>query len=150
MEDKYIMKYIKLFEEFISEGKLNIEKITKATMIRLKDILNEGITSQPNKVASEFRKELKDMKSHFGFRLKNNTIHWDGVKKTMKASEGSEGFEPSKGGIIPMYMYWVSKYRNDKAGKYTKLKQEIEKFGITLSPQSNKRDGRDSFTVTIK
>jgi len=47
-------------------------------------------------------------------------------------------------------MYWVSKYRNDKAGKYTKLKQEIEKFGITLSPQSNKRDGRDSFTVTIK
>ena len=123
--------------------------ITEA-MIKLKDIIKEGITSQPNKVAGEFRKELKDMKSHFGSRLKNNTIHWDGVKKTMKASEGSEGFEPSKGGIIPMYMYWMSKYRNDKTGKYTKLEQEIEKFGITLSPLSNKRDGRDSFTVTIK
>lgn len=122
-------------------------------MINLKDILtesvNEGITSETDKVANEFRKELVDLKKHFGPRLKQNTIFWDGYKKIMKASERSEGLEPSKDGIIPMYLYWMSKYRADKSGKYTKLAMEIGKKGIKLDPQSSKKDGNDNWKITI-
>lgn len=121
------MKHIKLFEQFI----------------------NEGITSEVENVADEFRKELIDMEKHFGSRLKDNTIYWDGYKKVMKASEGSEGLEPSRDGIIPMYMYWMSKYRADKSGKYTKLAKEIEKQGVMLQPMSGKKDGTDNFKITI-
>ena len=122
------MKHVKLFEAFI----------------------NEGITSETDKVANEFRKELIDMKDHFGSRLKGDTIYWGGYKKIMKASEGSEGLEPSKDGIIPMYLYWMSKYRADKSGKYTKLAKEIEKNGIKLEPLSDERDGTDNWKITIK
>ena len=119
-------------------------------MIKLKDIINEGITSETDKVAAEFRKELVDMKKHFGSRLKGNTIYWGGYKQVMKASEGSEGLEPSKAGIIPMYLYWMSKYRADKSGKYTKLAMEIEKRGIKLQPLSDKKDGTDDCKITIR
>jgi hypothetical protein len=95
--------------KYLSEGKL----------------LKEGITSETDKVANEFRKELVDLKNKFDSRLKNDTIYWDGYKKLMKASEGSEGLEPSRDGIIPMYLYWMSKYRADKGGEYTKLSKEI-------------------------
>lgn len=111
--------------------------------------LNEGITQETDKVASEFKKELTDMKSHFGSRLKSDTIWWDGVKKVMRATEGSEGLEPSKEGIIPMYLYWMSKYRTDKGGKYTKLAKEIEKQGIKLEPQTSEKNGSDSWKITI-
>jgi len=121
------MKHVKLFEQF----------------------LNEGITSETEKVANEFKKELVDMKKHFGSRLKDNTIYWGGYKRVMKASEGSEGLEPSKDGIIPMYLYWMSKYRADKSGKYTKLAKEIEKKGIKLQPMSSERDGTDNWKITI-
>lgn len=109
----------------------------------------EGITSETDKVANEFKKELVDMKNHFGSRLKDNAIYWGGYKKIMKASEGSEGLEPSKDGIIPMYLYWMSKYRADKSGKYTKLTMEIEKKGIKLEPMSDERDGTDNWKITI-
>jgi len=112
-------------------------------------IINEGITSETDKVANEFKKELIDMKKHFGSRLKDNTIYWSGYKRVMKASEGSEGFEPSKDGIIPMYLYWMSKYRADKSGKYTKLAMEIEKKGIKLQPMPDQRDGTDNWKITI-
>jgi len=112
-------------------------------------IINEGITSETDKVANEFKKELIDMKKHFGSRLKDNTIYWSGYKRVMKASEGSEGLEPSKDGIIPMYLYWMSKYRADKSGKYTKLAMEIEKKGIKLQPMSDQRDGTDNWKITI-
>ena len=121
------MKHVKLFEQFV----------------------NEGITSETDKVANEFKKELTDMQNHFGSRLKNNTIFWDGYKRIMKASERSEGFAPTKDGIIPMYLYWMSKYRADKSGKYTKLAKEIEKKGIKLDPQTSKKDGTDSWKITI-
>ena len=58
------MKHIKLFEQFLS-------------------FINEGITSETDKVANEFKKELVDMKKHFGSRLKDNEILWDGAKKVM-------------------------------------------------------------------
>ena len=121
------MKHVKLFEAFVSEG----------------------ITSETDKVANEFKKELTDMQKHFGSRMKGNVIFWDGFKRVMKASEGSEGLEPSKDGIIPMYLYWMSKYRADKSGKYTTLAKEIEKKGIKLDPQTSKRDGTDSWKITI-
>lgn len=111
--------------------------------------INEGITSETDKVANEFNKELVDMKRHFGSRLKDDTIYWGGYKKVMKASEGSEGLEPSRDGIIPMYLYWMSKYRADKSGKYTKLSKEMENKGIKLEPLSNERDGTDDFKITI-
>mgnify|MGYP001240581352 FL=1 len=37
--------------------------------------INEGITSETDKVANEFKKELVDMKGHFGSRLKDDTIY---------------------------------------------------------------------------
>ena len=113
-------------------------------------LLKEGITSETDKVASEFRKELVDMKKHFGSRLKDNTIYWGGYKKIMKASEGSEGYAPSRDGIIPMYLYWMSRYRADKSGKYVKLAQEIEKEGIKLEPLSDYRDGTDNYRIVVK
>ena len=119
--------------KYLSEGKL----------------LKEGITSETDKVANEFRKELVDLKNKFDSRLKNDTIYWDGYKKLMKASEGSEGLEPSRDGIIPMYLYWMSKYRADKGGEYTKLSKEMENKGIKLEPLSNERDGTDNFKITI-
>lgn len=121
------MKKVKLFEQFV----------------------NEGITQETDKVATEFKKELADMKGHFGSRLKGNQIWWDGVKGVMRATERSEGLEPSKGGIIPMYLYWMSKYRTDKGGKYAKLAKEIEKQGIKLEPRTSVRDGSDSWKITI-
>ena len=111
--------------------------------------INEGITSETDKVANEFKKELVDMKGHFGSRLKDDTIYWGGYKKVMKASERSEGLEPSRVGIIPMYLYWMSKYLADKGGKYTKLAKEMENKGIKLEPLSNERDGTDNFKITI-
>jgi len=111
--------------------------------------INEGITSETDKVANEFKKELVDMKGHFGSRLKDDTIYWGGYKKVMKASERSEGLEPSRDGIIPMYLYWMSKYLADKGGKYTKLAKEMENKGIKLEPLSNERDGKDNFKITI-
>ena len=126
------MKHIKLFEQFLNES-----------------LVNEGITSETEKVANEFKKELVDMKKHFGSRLKANTIYWGGYKRVMKASERSEGLEPSKDGIIPMYLYWMSKYRADKSGKYTKLAKEIEKQGIKLQPLSDERDGTDNWKIII-
>lgn len=122
-----------------------IEELKK----KRQSFINEGITSETDKVADEFRKELVDMKKHFGSRLKDNTIYWDGYKKIMKASERSEGFEPSREGIIPMYLYWMSKYRADKSDKYTKLAMEIEKKGIKLEPVSDERDGTDNWKITI-
>ena len=113
-------------------------------------LLKEGITSETDKVANEFRKELVDLKNKFDSRLKNDTIYWDGYKKLMKASEGSEGYAPSREGIIPMYLYWMSKYRADKSGKYTKLAQEIEKEGIKLEPLSDYKDGVDNYRIVIK
>ena len=121
------MKHVKLFEAFV----------------------NEGITSETDKVAAEFKKELADMKGHFGSRLKDNQIWWDGVKRVMRATERSEGLEPSRDGIIPMYLYLMSKYRADTGGKYTKLAKEIEKQGIKLEPQTSKRNGSDSWKITI-
>lgn len=112
-------------------------------------LVNEGITSETEKVANELKKELVDMKKHFGSRLKANTIYWGGYKKVMKASERSEGLEPSRDGIIPMYLYWMSKYRADKSGKYNKLAKEIEKQGIKLQPLSDERDGTDNWKIII-
>lgn len=131
------MKHVKLFEQFLRES------------VFVDSFINEGITSETDKVANEFKKELVDMKKHFGSRLKDNEIWWDGVKRVMRSTEGSEGLEPSKDGIIPMYLYWMSKYRTDKSGKYTKLAKEIEKQGIKLHPQTSKKDGYDSWKITI-
>ena len=112
-------------------------------------LLKEGITSETEKVANEFRKELVAMKDTVGSRLKNNTIYWGGYHKLMKASEGGEGYFPDRAGIIPMYLYWMSRYRADKSGKYTKLAQEIEKEGIKLEPLSDYKDGTDNYRIVI-
>ena len=138
------MKKVKLYEQFVNEAKMPDKLIGND-----ESVINEGITSETDTVANEFKKELIDMKDHFGSRLKGDTIYWGGYKKVMKASEGSEGLEPSRDGIIPMYLYWMSKYRADKSGKYTKLAKEIEKKGIKLEPLSNERDGTDNWKITI-
>ena len=124
-------------------------------MIKLKDLLNEtiDITTDIDKVANEFRAEFKVLKDYYVKNFNSNVynaIWWDGHWKVMRASQNGLGMDVKKRGIIPDYLFYMSKYRAEDPATYTKLAKQIEKKGIRLDPKTNFKDGKDNWMIWIK